>query len=81
MSSMHAGNDEKDGILAMLAWPLTTETQKRQRCFRLILNLLYDDDDDDDDNAAAVADGDDGDDGNNDDDGDGDYSQGSALTI
>ena len=32
----------------MLTWSLMTKTQQRQRCFRLILNLLYDEDDDDD---------------------------------
>ena len=33
----------------MLTWSLMTKTQQRQRCFGLILNLIYDDIDDDDD--------------------------------
>ena len=33
----------------MLTWSLMTKTQRRQRCFGLILNLIYDDDDVDDD--------------------------------
>ena len=37
----------------MLTWSLMTKTQQRQRCFGLILNLLYDEDADydDDDNG------------------------------
>ena len=40
---------------AMLTWSLMTKTQC-QRCFGLILNLIYDDDDDDDDIDDKVDD-------------------------
>ena len=51
---------------AMLTWSLMTKTQQRQRCFGLILNLIYNDDDDDENDDDDDVDDDDVD--NDDDD-------------
>ena len=56
---MQAGNDDKDGNAALV---LKKKTLQRQRCFGLILNLIYDDDDDADDDDDVEDDDDEVDD-------------------